>query len=126
AAGLAHPIRVVPAAEGHRVEGEPADRDLAAEMIGVRADLPDVVDTHVTDQKVRPRILGAARLEHRELERELAREYLGRDLGVDPDGGHGPLSIETLAHDPIESLDEIGYAIDRHGESGAHRAHHTA
>src|SRR5438309_9390882 len=69
-----HPRGVIPPSEGHGVEGEPADRDLAAKVIGVGPDLPDVVDAHVTDEEIRPRISGAARLERGKLERELARE----------------------------------------------------
>ncbi len=107
--------------EGHRVEREPADRHLAAKVVGVGSHLPDVVDTHVADEQVRSRILGTARLEQRELERELARQDLGRDLRVHPDGGHGSLSAKALAHDHVELFDEVGDPIDRDGESRRHR-----
>src|SRR6266850_2787645 len=58
-----HPLGVIPSPEGHRVEREAPDRDLAAKMIGVGPDLPDVVHAHVTDEEIRPRISGAAGLE---------------------------------------------------------------
>lgn len=121
AAGFGHSLGVIAASESHGVEREPPDRHLAAQMVGVGADLPDVVDAHVANEEVRPRILGTARLEHRELERELAREDLRRNLCVNPYRGHGSLPVKPLAHDPVEPLDEVRNAIDRDREPCRHR-----
>src|SRR5438105_11723839 len=90
-------------------------------MIGVRPYLTNVVDAHVTKKEVRPGIPGPARLERRELERELAREDLRRDLGVHADRRDWPLAVKPLADDGIEPLDEIWDAIDGDGEPRGHR-----
>src|SRR5256885_4523488 len=106
APGFVHPLGVIAAPEGHRVEREPADGHLAAKVVGVGSHLTDVVDAHVADEQVRSRIFGTAWFEHRELERELAREEVGCDLGVYPDGRHRSLPLKALAHDRVELLDE--------------------
>ena len=112
---------MIAAPEGHRVEGKPPDRDLAAKMIGVRPYLTNVVDAHVTKKEVRPGIPGPARLERRELERELAREDLRCDLGVHADRRDGSLAVKPLAHDGVEALDEVVDAIDGNREPRGHR-----
>src|SRR5947207_4783063 len=108
ARGLGHPLSVIAAPEGHRVEGKPADRDLAAKMIGVRPHLTNVVDAHVTQKEVRPGIPGPAWLERRELERALARGYLRCDLGARPARWDGPLAVEPPAHEGGEGQGEGG------------------
>src|SRR2546428_1919222 len=121
ASGFGHPFGVIPAPESHRVEGEPADRHLAAEMVGIGSDLPDVVHAYVTNEEIRPWISGTARLERRQLERELARQDVRRDLRVDADRWHRSLAAKPLAHDRVQPQGEIRNAIDgdrkarRHG-----------
>src|SRR5581483_10994019 len=108
---IGHGIRVVAAAEGHRVEREATDGDLAAKVVGVRADLTDAVDPHVADEEVGSRVARPAGLETGELEREPRRQRVGLDLGVHPERGDRSHAAEASTYDTVEPIDEFRDAL---------------
>src|SRR6185503_8420667 len=105
---VGHRLDMLATTEGHRVEGEAADGDLAAQVIGVGADLPDPEYLDAAKQQVWPRIPRPARLERRELERQPRGQRFRLDLSVDAQERHRPDAAEPAAHDLVESLDERG------------------
>ena len=90
-------------------------------MIGIRADLFDPEDPHVTNEEMRPRVEGAARLEERELEREPGRQRDGVDGRVDVQRRHRPDPAQHLANDRVQAVAERIDVRRPYREAGSHR-----